>query len=233
MAIRALDRGGLDPYLKGARMMAPLAVGDLIDGIAFGVLAAASMGSVAPVVMSILAFSGTAQFATASVLQEHGTVATAAVAALAVNSRYLVMGLTLAPAMRGGPVRRLLQTQFLTDASWAFTQQEEEGKVERMIGAGFMSRLAWTLGTVAGVLGAAQLLAPLGGPERLGLDAVYPAFFLYLLMESLGEDGSRLVAAGTAAVVALLLVPVLPVGLPVLGAAAVGLLIGWMLQRRR
>lgn len=215
-------------------MMAPLAVGDLIDGIAFGVLAAGSMGTVAPVVMSILAFSGTAQFATASVLQEHGTVATAAVAALAVNSRYLVMGLTLAPAMRGRPVRRLVQTQFLTDASWAFSQQQDtEGKIEQMIGAGLMSRLAWTLGTVAGVFGAAQVLAPLGGAERLGLDAVYPAFFLYLLVESLGEDGSRLVAAGTAAGVALLLVPVLPVGLPVLGAAAVGLLAGWIMHRRR
>jgi predicted branched-subunit amino acid permease len=215
-------------------MMAPLAVGDLIDGIAFGVLAAGSMGTVAPVVMSILAFSGTAQFATASVLQEHGTVATAAVAALAVNSRYLVMGLTLAPAMRGGPVRRLLQTQFLTDASWALGQQQDaEGKIELMIGAGLMSRLAWTLGTVAGVFGAAQVLAPLGGAERLGLDAVYPAFFLYLLVESLGEDGSRLVAAATAAGVALLLVPVLPVGLPVLGAAAVGLLAGWIMHRRR
>ena len=52
-------------------------------------------------------------------------------------------------------------------------------------------------------------------------------------MESLGEDGSHLVAAVTAAGVALLLVPVLPVGLPVLGAAAVGVLVGWMLQRRR
>jgi predicted branched-subunit amino acid permease len=214
-------------------MMAPLAVGDLIDGVAFGVLAASSMGSVAPVVMSILAFSGTAQFATASVLQEHGTLATAGVAALAVNSRYLVMGLTLAPAMRGGPFRRLLQTQLLTDASWAFTQQQgEEGNVERMVGAGLVSRLAWTLGTAAGVLGAAQLLAPLGGAERLGLDAVYPAFFLYMLVQALRPDGSHLVAAGTGAGVGLLLVPVLPVGLPVLGAAAVGLLIGRMVQRR-
>jgi predicted branched-subunit amino acid permease len=214
-------------------MMAPLAVGDLIDGVAFGVLAASSMGSVAPVVMSILAFSGTAQFATASVLQEHGTLATAGVAALAVNSRYLVMGLTLAPAMRGGPFRRLLQTQLLTDASWAFTQQQgEEGNVERMVGAGLVSRLAWTLGTAAGVLGAAQLLAPLGGAERLGLDAVYPAFFLYMLVQALRPDGSHLVAAGTGAGVGLLLVPVLPAGLPVLGAAAVGLLIGRMVQRR-
>src|ERR1700736_5137319 len=220
MAIKALDREGLDPYVTGARMMAPLAVGDLIDGVAFGVLAAGSMGWAAPIVMSILAFSGTAQFATASVLQEHGTVATAAVAALAVNARYLVMGLTLAPAMRGGPFRRLLQTQFLTDASWAFSQQQE-GNVERMVGAGLVSRLGWTLGTAAGVLGAAHLLAPLGGAERLGLDAVYPAFFLYLLVEALGDDGSHLVAAGTGAGVALLLVPVLPVGLPVLGGAAV------------
>jgi predicted branched-subunit amino acid permease len=214
-------------------MMAPLAVGDLLDGVAFGVLATASMGSVAPVVMSALAFSGTAQFATASVLQEHGTVATAAVAALAINARYLVMGLTLAPAMRGGPVRRLFQTQFLTDASWAFSQrQEESAKVELMVGAGLVSRLAWTLGTVAGVLGADHVLAQLGGAQRLGLDAVYPAFFLYLLVEAVGQDGSLLVAALTSAGVALLLVPALPAGVPVLAAAAAGLVMGKIAQPR-
>src|SRR5438132_14149482 len=119
MALSALGKRSRAGYLTGARMMAPVGLGDLLDGVAFGVVAAASMGSVAPVVMSVLGFSGTAQFATASVLGQHGTLVAAAVAALAVNSRYLVMGVTLAPFMEGGWVRRLIQSQFVTDASWA------------------------------------------------------------------------------------------------------------------
>lgn len=213
-------------------MMAPLGFGDLLDGLAFGVVAAASMGSLAPVVMSVLAFSGTAQFATSSILAQHGTLAAAAVAALAVNCRYIVMGVTMAPFMRGGLVSRFVQSQFITDASWALSQDREGYRPELMVGAGAISRLAWTAGTAAGVLGAAHLLAGLGGAERLGLDAVYPAFFLYLAVQAVGRDREHLVAAVTAAVAALALVPVAPAGFPILGAAAVGPLAGWFARKR-
>ena len=210
-----------------------MGLGDLLDGVAFGVVAAASMGSVAPVVMSVLAFSGAAQFATASVLGQHGTLVAAAVAALAVNSRYLVMGVTLAPFMEGGRVRRFIQSQFVTDASWALSQREDGSRAKLMVGAGAVSRLAWTAGTAAGVLGAANLLARLGGAERLGLDAIYPAFFLYLLVQAVGQDRARLLASIAAAGAALALVPVAPAGLPILGAAAIGPIAGWLAGKRR
>jgi len=212
--------------------MAPLAVGDILDGLAFGVVAAGSMGSLAPVVMSALAFSGTAQFATSSVLAEHGTVVAALVAAIAVNSRYLVMGVTMAPSMAGGPLRRFIHSQFVTDASWALSRDSQELGSELMVGAGAVSRLAWTAGTAAGVMGASHLLASLGGAERLGLDAVYPAFFLYLAVQSVGRDRANLVAAMAAAATALALLPFVPAGLPVLGAAAAGPIAGWLTGRR-
>ncbi len=232
MVDKALGERGFAGYLAGARMMAPLGLGDLLDGVAFGVVAAASMGSVAPIVMSVLAFSGTAQFATSSILGEHGTLVAAAVAALAVNSRYLVMGVTMAPAMRGGLLRRFIQSQFVTDASWALSQRGQGSPTHLMVGAGAVSRLAWTAGTAAGVLGADHLLARLGGAERLGLDAIYPAFFLYLLVQAVGRDRASLVAALTAAAAALALVPFAPAGLPILGAAALGPVSGWLARRR-
>jgi predicted branched-subunit amino acid permease len=213
--------------------MAPLGLGDLLDGVAFGVVATASMGSVAPIVMSVAAFSGTAQFATSSVLGQHGTLLAAALAALAVNSRYLVMGVTMAPAMEGGLLRRFLYSQFLTDASWALSESSEGPRTALMVGAGAVSRLAWTGGTIAGVLGADHLLARLGGAERLGLDAVYPAFFLYLVVQAVGRDRAHLVAAVAAAAAALALVPFAPAGLPILGAAAAGPVAGWLASRRR
>lgn len=233
MQFSALATGPLKGYLAGARMTAPLTAGDVLDGVAFGVVAAGSMGTVAPIVMSVTAFSGTAQFATASVLGQHGTVLAAVLTALAVNSRYLVMGVTMAPSMAGGPLRRFLYSQFLTDASWAMSERGEGPRAALMVGAGAMSRLTWTGGTVAGVLGAEHLLARLGGAERLGLDAIYPAFFLYLLVQAVGRNRSHLTAALAAAAAALALVPLAPAGLPILGAAAAGPLAGWLASRRR
>jgi predicted branched-subunit amino acid permease len=80
--------------------------------------------------------------------------------------------------------------------------------------------LSTTLGALAGDL--------LGDPERLGLDAAFPALFLALLVPQLRNRTAVAAALGGAAV-ALALVPVAPAGVPIVAAAAV-CLIGW---RRR
>ena len=64
----------------------------------------------------------------------------------------------------------------------------------------------------------------IGNPERLGLDVIFPAFFLVLLTEEL-RGGKRAVAvAFIAAVLALTLVPLTPPGVPVIAACAAALL---------
>ena len=73
------------------------------------------------------------------------------------------------------------------------------------------------------------MLAPdVGGSvEKLGLDAIFPAFFLALLMRGIRSGGKRAVAAtAIAAVLAAALIPIAPPGVPVLvasGAALFGL----------
>ena len=57
----------------------------------------------------------------------------------------------------------------------------------------------------------------------LGLDAVFPAFFLILLKNELGSARAVAVAL-TAAVVAFPLVPIAPPGVPVIAACAAALL---------
>ena len=60
-------------YLDGVRAAAPIGVAALAFGVSFGVLArAADMGRVAPVVMSVTTFAGSAQFAVASILGAGG-----------------------------------------------------------------------------------------------------------------------------------------------------------------
>jgi predicted branched-subunit amino acid permease len=69
-------------------------------------------------------------------------------------------------------------------------------------------------GTVLGVLGGAIIK----DPNALGLDVVFPAFFLGLLVPELRKPGAKLVALLGGAV-ALLLLPVLPAGLPIIAAS--------------
>ena len=74
---------GSGAYLAGARAVLPLALATGVMGISFGVLAYTSgWGVVAPIVFSVIAFSGTAQFAVVSVLGGGGGIVLAIVAAL-------------------------------------------------------------------------------------------------------------------------------------------------------
>ena len=79
---------------------------------------------------------------------------------------------------------------------------------------------AWLGGTAAGVLGGDFV----GNPERFGLDAIFPAFFLVLLVSELRGGRSAVTVALIAAALALLLVPVVPPGVPVIAACAAALL---------
>ena len=86
-----------------------------------------------------------------------------------------------------------------------------------------MQYVGWVAGTVAGVLGGGLL----DDAERFGLDAVYPAFFLALLIEEL-RSGRSPVAGGAGRADRLALVPIAPPGIPVLAASLAAL---WGLRR--
>lgn len=191
--------------------------------VSYGVLAeAAGMGQLAPVLMSLTTFAGSAQFAAASILDEGGAVAAAIAAAVFLNFRYAPIAVSVAPLFRGPRWRRLLEAQLVVDESWAISNRGG-GRFDRglLIGAGLVLFPVWVLGTVVGVL-AGDLV---GDPERLGLDAAFPALFLALLIPQIRSRQALAAALGGAAV-ALALVPFAPPGLPIVAAAGVCLL-GW------
>jgi 4-azaleucine resistance transporter AzlC len=211
---------------EGARRVAPLVVAVAAFGISYGVLAeAAGMGRLAPVVMSATTFAGSAQFAAASILDEGGAVAAAIAAAVLLNTRYMPIGISVAPLFSGPAWRRLAEGQLVVDESWAIANQGG-GRFDKglLLGAGLVLYPSWVLSTAIGSF-AGDLL---GDPERLGLDAAFPALFLALLVPQL-RTRTALAAAFGGAAVALALVPVAPPGVPIVAAASV-CLIGW---RRR
>lgn len=219
------DDGGRDRrsrYLAGARAAVPFALATLVLGVSFGVLArSVGWGPVAAVGSSVLIFSGSAQFATAAVLGSGGGPVAAIVAAVLLNARFGPMGVAVAPYLKGGPLRRALEGQTVVDASWALASRGG-GRFDRefMIGATVPQVVAWVSGTAVGALGGDLV----GDPERLGLDAVFPAFFLVLLVDEIRGARSAVTVALLAAILALLLVPVAPPGVPVIAACAAALL---------
>jgi 4-azaleucine resistance transporter AzlC len=200
---------------EGARAVAPIAVAALAFGVSFGILARdAGMGVLAPIVMSFTTFAGSAQFAVASVLDSGGAVTAAIAAAVLLNLRYLAVGVSVAPSLRGSAARRLAEAQLAVDESWAVAQRDGRVDRDRLIGAGLVLAVAWCGGTAAGVLGGSAL----GDPADYGLDAMFPALFLALLAGQL--DGRRARAAALAGgVIALALTPLVPPGLPIVAAA--------------
>jgi predicted branched-subunit amino acid permease len=152
----------------------PLVLPMLALGASFGILARGlHWGPVAPVAMSIIVFSGSAQFAVASVLGGGGSVAAAVLAATLINARFLPMGLAAAPATRGSVLRRALEGQVVVDASWALAMRN--GSIDRglLFGATLPQFAGWTAGTALGVFFGRMI----GDPARLGLDSLFPAFF--------------------------------------------------------
>jgi branched chain amino acid efflux pump len=204
----------------GVRVALPVVLPTLALGVSFGVLARPVMGALGPVAMSVLVFSGGAQFAALSVLQAGGTAAAAISAGLLMNARWLPMSFALAPSLSGSGARRSAQAQAIVDASFVLANRGD-GTFDRgrLIGATLAQASAWVAGTAIGVL----VSGAVPDPAAFGLDAIFPAFYLTLLLAEL--DGGRVYATvAVAAAITLALMSVAPPGVPVIAAAAAALL---------
>ena len=208
-------------FRAGFRIGVPYAVAGLLLAISFGVVAEPLMGKVAPIAMSALLFAGSAQFAATAVLAAGGDAAAAIAAGTLLNLRYGPMGVALAPSVRGGALRRVAVGQAMIDFSWAAANRGG-GRFDPafMIGATLPAYPTWVGGTAIGVFAGGAI----GDPGRFGLDAIFPAFFLALLIEGELRVGRPAIAAGLGAAIALALTPVAPAGVPVIAASCAALI---------
>src|SRR3954465_1332364 len=90
-------------FRAGLRAGTPFAVAGFLLSLSFGVLARdAGMAVLAVIVMSVIVFAGSAQFAAISILAAGGGVGAAVAAAAMMNSRFLAMGIAFAAPLPGG-----------------------------------------------------------------------------------------------------------------------------------
>ncbi|HEX2804688.1 MAG TPA: AzlC family ABC transporter permease [Kineosporiaceae bacterium] len=199
-------------------------------GVSFGALSVAAGLSLAQTcTLSLLMFTGGSQFAFAGVIAAGGAGGAAVATAGLLGARNGFYGLQMAPRLQARGAVRLLAAQLTIDESTAVAaaQLAQRPGRDELARLGFWSTggavfVLWNLATLAGgMLGSA-----LGDPRRYGLDAAAAAAFLGLLWPRLRTARPRLVAIA-AVLAALGLVPRVPAGLPVLGAAVVAVAIGW------
>jgi 4-azaleucine resistance transporter AzlC len=184
--------------------------------VSFGVLSVAAGLSVAQTcVMSLLVFTGASQFAAIGVIGAGGSAAAALAPALLLGARNGVYGLSLVPVLRGRLGTRALQSQLVIDESTAMARAQITPEAARhaFLATGISVFVFWNLGTLLGALAGSGM----GDPRSLGLDAMFPAAFLALLVPQLRRPGAP-VAAVVGALIAVPLVPLVPSGVPLLVA---------------
>lgn len=156
--VRYTRRGVADGLREGW----PLALGVFPWGIAFGIAAQSAMTDVQAMTMSVYLYSGTAQFVALGMWQEPIALLPLLIAVFAVNARYLLQGLTLAPWLQQLPRwQRWGTLYFLYDGSWAASLRRfEEGydDVGYLLGSCGAVYIAWVASTLAGLAIPTQLI---------------------------------------------------------------------------
>jgi 4-azaleucine resistance transporter AzlC len=210
-------------YRDGARRIAPIGAAAAAFAASFAVLShEAGFGAWAAIAMSATTFAGSAQFGAVSVLETGGGVAAAVVAAVLLNARYAPISVTVGDQFRGSALRRLLEAQLVVDESWALSRGPD-GRYDRklLVGGGLVLYCSWVGATALGTLVGDRL----GDPETYGLDAAFPALFLALLIPQV-RTRQALAASVAGGVIALVLIPLAPAGVPIIaatGACLIGL----------
>src|SRR5260370_19929464 len=157
-----------------------MALAVFVFGASFGgVGVAGRLPAWSVVLMSVLVFAGSAQFAALGVIVAGGSILTAIVTGALLNLRFIATGIAVARSLPGGRLLRSLLAQLSIDESYAMSGRAgapgpPDGRTLLVTGAFLYG--SWGVRTLVGVL-----LGPVfGDPKRLCLDAAFPACFLAL-----------------------------------------------------
>ncbi|WES68314.1 AzlC family ABC transporter permease [Superficieibacter sp. HKU1] len=188
-----------------------LAVG--VVGASYGSLAMAyGFPLWLPLLLSVVVLAGASEFMFIGIIASGGNPLAAAVAGLLVNARHFPFGVTVRDLVGKGVVS-LIGCHIMNDESVVFglSQSTPEQRKAAFWLCGTGVALFWPVGTLLGA--AVGKLLP--APETIGLDAVFPAILLALVLPALKKK-TTLIRATSGAAISLAAVPFAPVGLPVL-----------------
>ena len=222
-------------FTQGARDMLPMLLGAIPFGIIFGSLAgSAGLDPWQTQGMSLLVFAGSAQFIAISLLTGGAGIAVVLLTTFVVNLRHALYSASMQPHVRHLPKRWRVPLAFgLTDEAYAVVVQRyargDKGAYRHwyFLGAALAMYCNWQLCTLVGVL-FGQAVPNIG---EWGLDFAMLATFIGIVVPMLRSQPQ--VAAALVAGAVALACHELPYKLGLMAAAASGIVIGVLLERRQ
>lgn len=221
MRFRGLNFARLDPIVRDAL---GIAVATGAYALSFGALSVtAGLSVLQTCVLSLLMFTGASQFAFVGVIGAGGSPWAGMATGALLGSRNALYGIRLSSLLEAKGLKRFAASHFIIDESTAMAIARDTPPEARL---GFWSTgiaifVLWNLGTLIGALATRGL----PDPRVLGFDAAPPAAFLALLAPRL-RAREPLAIAFAAALVALVALPFVPAGVPLLIVAVLVVLFG-------
>lgn len=199
-------------------------------GISFGALAVAAGFDIwQTMVLSLLVFTGASQFAIATIVGGGGSGASAIATSTLLGARNGLYAINMAGVLGVRGWRRVAAAHLTIDESTAVSVAQQAPPLRRrgFWAAGASVFVFWNLLTVVGALAGNAM----GDPAAWGLDAAAAAAFVALLWPRLRTREAQSTGV-IAALIAIVLAPNVPAGVPVLLAVVAALVVG-LLGRRR
>ena len=195
-----------------------------VFGLSFGVASASAGASVWQTsALSLFVFTGASQFSAMSVVGAGGSLWAAFGGAVLLAARNLVYGLALSSSaadtkysLAGSLSRRLIASHFVIDETTALALAQDSPRLRKIAfwTTGLALFFFWNVGTLIGAL-----LGTAIDPKQFGLDIAFPAAFIVMLVPHLRTRlGKQAAALGGA--LCLVSIPFVPIGVPILIAAA-------------
>lgn len=210
----------------------PLIASYVLFGAIFGMMAGqAGLSSWESVAMSLLVYSGAAQFAASSMIAEHAGIWAIILTTCLLNLRHFLMALSISPHYQ-----RFSRSQvnalafFLTDEQYAVTLnrfRHHQSDLPYIVSVSVSLYAGWCTGTWIGT--AAGSWIP--DPAALGLGFSFTAMFLALAYYQLSSL-IRILTFLLCGALAVGLSFVVPTGLPVLIAGCLAFAIGYALPAK-
>lgn len=198
---------------------------DGIVGISYGSLATGSGFPLwVPLMLSVLVLAGASEFLFIGIVAGGGSPFAAAAAGLLVNARHLPFGIAVKDLVGRNPLS-FLGCHLMNDESVVFgvSQNSHRQRKAAFWLCGLGIALCWPLGVIIG--GSVGKFIP--DTQAIGLDAVFPAILVALILPAL-NNAKTLLSAFSGALIALAAVPFVPVGMPVLFS-----LLGLIIRRNK
>lgn len=198
---------------------------DGIVGISYGSLATGSGFPLwVPLALSLLVLAGASEFLFIGIVAAGGSPIAAAAAGLLINVRHLPFGIAVKDLVGHTPLN-YLGCHIMNDESVVFgvSQASHSQRKAAFWLCGLGIALCWPAGVVIG--GSIGKFIP--DTQAIGLDAVFPAILVALILPAL-KNAKTFISAFSGALIALASVPFAPIGMPVLFSLA-----GLVIRRKK